>query len=122
MAIRSRSLEPKERGRDGITAAVIEHWRTFGLPGTLVWSIPNEGAKGQPGLTEGIPDLGVWTPWLGDKTGFIEIKRIGGRLSPAQKEIRDRYLAPLRIPYAVCWGRNEPIRQLELWGAVRETR
>jgi hypothetical protein len=114
-----RNAEPSE---DAITAAVLEHWRVFGVPGSLVASIPNKRAFGQAGLTPGMPDLLVLSPQLGALTGYIEQKRgRGGRLSDAQIDIG----ALLRLrgaPYAVCKGRDEPIAQLEAWGAVRKTR
>jgi|ERR1700733_10144324 hypothetical protein len=117
MGARRRGIfEPSE---DAITAAVVEHHRIFGVPGSLVAAIPNKRAFGQAGLTPGLPDLLVLSPQLGDKTGFIELKREhGGRLSEAQIEVGE--LLQLRgAPYAVCRGRDEPIAQLEAWGAIR---
>ena len=112
-------LEPSE---DQITAAVIEHWRMFGVPGSLVASIPNKRAFGQAGLTRGLPDLLVLSPQLGRFTGYIEQKRKqGGRLSDAQLDI-GKLLVERGVPYAVCRGRDEPIKILEAWGAVRPAR
>ena len=112
-------LEPSE---DQITAAVLEHWRTFGVPGSLVAAIPNKRALGQVGLTRGLPDLIVLSPQLGRFTGFIEQKRRrGGRLSDAQLGI-GKLLVERGVPYAVCRGRDEPIKILEAWGAVRPAR
>jgi hypothetical protein len=109
-------FEPSE---DQITAAVVDHWRVFGVPGSLVASIPNKRAFGQAGLTPGLPDLLVLSPALGPLTGFIEQKRgRGGRLSDAQIDIGE--LMRVRgVPYAVCKGRDEPIEQLRTWGAIR---
>ena len=120
MGARARThLEPDE---DAITAAVIEHWRVFGVRGSLVAGIPNKRAFGQAGLTSGMPDLLVLSPQLGRFTGFIELKRArGGRLSVEQKVMRD-FLLERGVPYAVCYGRDEPIAQLEAWGAVRKQR
>lgn len=112
-------LEPSE---DQITAAVIEHWRVFGVPGSLVASIPNKRAFGQAGLTKGLPDLLVLSPQLGRFTGYIEQKRKrGGKLSDAQIDI-GKLLVERGVPYAVCRGRDEPIKILEAWGAVRPAR
>jgi hypothetical protein len=109
-------LEPSE---DQITAAVLEHWRVFGVPGSLVASIPNKRAFGQAGLTRGLPDLIVLSPQLGRFTGYIEQKRKrGGKLSDAQIDI-GKLLVERGVPYAVCRGRDEPIKILEAWGAVR---
>ena len=109
-------FEPSE---DQITAAVIEHWRVFGVPGSLVASIPNKRAFGQAGLTRGLPDLVVISPQLGRSAGFIEQKRRRrGKLSDAQIDI-GKLLIERGVPYAVCRGRDEPIKVLEAWGAVR---
>jgi hypothetical protein len=109
-------LEPSE---DEITDAVVEHWRIFGVPHSLVASIPNKRAFGQPGLTPGLPDLIVLSPLLGERTGFMELKRAhGGRLSDAQLIMRELFLMR-RAPYAVCYGRDEPIERLRKWGAIR---
>jgi transcriptional regulator with XRE-family HTH domain len=111
--------EPSE---DQITAAVIEHWRAFGVPGSLVASIPNKRAFGQAGLTKGLPDLLVLSPQLGRFTGYIEQKRgRGGKLSDAQIDI-GKLLVERGVPYAVCRGRDEPIKILEAWGAVKPAR
>jgi hypothetical protein len=115
-ARRRKIFEPSE---DQITVAVVEHWRVFGVPGSLVASIPNKRAFGQPGLTKGLPDLLVLSPSLGALTGYIELKRgRGGRLSDAQADIGVK-LRLRGVPYAVCSGRDEPIEQLRMWGAIR---
>lgn len=112
---RAATLEPNEAA---ITAATLEHWRAFGVHGSLVASIPNMRAHGQAGLTKGLPDLLVLSPQLGARTGFIELKAGRGRLSVEQK-VMGGFLAERGAPYAVCRGRDEPIAQLEAWGAVR---
>jgi hypothetical protein len=103
---------------DDIAAAVLDHWRVLGLPETLVAGIPNKRAFGQVGLTPGLPDLLVITPFLGRATGYIELKRVGGRRSDAQIEIGS-LMERAKIPYAVTYGRDQPIDVLEAWGAVR---
>ena len=101
-----------------IQAAVLEHWLTLGLPGTLVAAIPNAFAHGQPGLTRGLPDLMVLSPTLGDRAGFLELKTDKGKPSAEQLAIGDLMKAR-GVPYAICYGRDEPIRWLELWEACR---
>jgi hypothetical protein len=109
-------LEPSE---DEITGAVVEHWRIFGTPRSLVASIPNKRAFGQAGLMPGMPDLVVLSRELGAKAGFIELKREhGGRVSDAQRDV-GALMTELGVPYALCWGRDEPIEQLRAWGAIR---
>jgi hypothetical protein len=112
------SFEPNE---DQIAAAVLEHWRLFGVPGSLVAAVPNAGCMGQSGITCGIPDLIVLSPLLGRMTGFIELKTKRGKLSAAQKEI-GALIVERRAPYAVTYGRDEPIRILEHWGVVTPQR
>lgn len=114
MARKRNIFAPSE---DDITAAVVDHWKLLGVPGSLVASIPNKRAFGQPGLRRGLADLLVLAPGL--PTGFIELKRDWD--SPLSDDQRDfgRLCERLGIPYAVCVGRDEPVRLLEAWGAVR---
>ena len=117
--MRARRRDYFEPSEDQITDAVVEHWRTFGTAGSLVASIPNKRAFGQAGLMPGMPDLVVLSMKLGDKAGFIELKREhGGRVSEAQRSV-GRLMQILHVPYALCWGRDEPIDQLRAWGAIR---
>lgn len=101
-----------------VQAAVLEHWLKLGLPNTLVAAIPNAFAHGQPGLTRGLPDLLVIEPCL--PVGFIELKRDKDSVvSDAQRGFGS-LCAKLGIPYAVCVGRDEPIKTLECWKVVRK--
>ena len=115
MRKRRASFAPSE---DGITAAIVAHWKILGVPGSLVAAIPNKRAFGQAGLTPGLPDLLVLSPKLGSLTGYIELKVERGRPSKAQTAMRD-LMRERGIPYALTHGRDEPIRQLEEWGVVR---
>ena len=99
-----------------ITRAVMAHWRTLGQPNTLVASIPNMGARGQYGLTAGLPDLMVIGPWL--PVGFIELKTDTGRVRDAQQAFAD-HCKRLNIPHAITRGRDEPIEILKSWGIVK---
>jgi hypothetical protein len=113
-----RDLRPLETQ---IQAAVVDHWRILGLPNTLVAAIPNAGAHGQPGLTKGLADLLVIGPDLPGEgsAGFMELKRDEyAKRTDSQWEFA-RLCADLDIPYAVTFGRDQPIRILELWGVVR---
>jgi hypothetical protein len=115
MARKRKIFAPSE---DDITAAIIDHWKLLGVPGSLVASIPNKRAFGQAGLTPGLPDLLVLSPQLGSLTGYIELKVERGRPSKAQTAMRD-LMRERGAPYALTHGRDEPIRQLEEWGAVK---
>jgi hypothetical protein len=101
-----------------IQQAVIDHWRAFGLPGTLVAACPNAKSHGQAGLTRGLFDLVVMSPTLGDRTGWLELKADRGVLSKDQLDIQVMMIR-LGVPHAVTVGRDEPIRQLERWGACK---
>lgn len=102
-----------------ITRAVVAHWRACGLPGTMVAAIPNMGARGQYGLTKGLPDLLVLSPEL--PVGFLELKTDKGRSRPEQEDFA-AMCNSLDIHHAITRGRDEPIRVLEAWGVVRAAR
>ena len=115
MARRGKIFAPRE---SLIQAACLQHWLAFGVPGSLVAAVPNANAHGQPGLTKGLFDLIVMSPTLGDKTGWLELKADDGALTDDQKKVRGVMIA-LGVPHAVAYGRDEPIKVLEFWGAVR---
>ena len=115
MARKRKIFAPRE---SLIQAAVIDHWKALGVPGSLVAAVPNAKAHGQPGLTRGLFDLVVMSPKLGDLTGWLELKAEDGVLSDAQKLFKLVMIAR-GVPYAVTYGRDQPIRVLEEWGAVR---
>jgi len=98
-----------------IHKAVIDHWKAFGRPDTLVATIPNARAFGQHGLTPGLHDLIVFGP---DFLGLLELKPTTGKLSAAQRNIHE-LCARNRIPSRASYGRDEPIRILEGWNIVR---
>lgn len=98
-----------------IHSAVIQHWRSAGKAGTLVATIPNQKAFGQPGLTKGLPDLLI----LGPKgVAFMELKAENGKLRKEQKAFRD-----LCNETGVSWflgrGRDEPIAILRELDVVK---
>ena len=114
---RQRAPAPVEKA---VQAAVVDHWRMLGLPNTLVAAIPNAGALGQPGLTCGLGDLLVLAPSLPGRVGFIELKREErSPLSDAQHDFA-ALCRLLGVAYALCIGRDQPIRLLEAWGVVRK--
>jgi len=114
MARKRKIFAPSE---DDITAAVVDHWKLLGVPGSLVASIPNKRAFGQPGLKRGLADLLVLAPEL--PVGFMELKRDWD--SPISDDQLDfgKLCMRLGVAYTVAVGRDEPIRMLEAWGAVR---
>lgn len=113
---RQRAPAPIEKA---IQTSVVQHWKLLGFPDTLVAAIPNAGALGQPGLTCGLGDLLVLAPSLPGHVGFLELKRDKhSPISDAQLDF-GALCAKLGVPYALCVGRDEPIRILEAWGVVR---
>lgn len=98
-----------------ITRHVMQRWRTLGLPNTKVASIPNMGARGQYGLTPGLPDLVCIGPAF---TGFLELKTESGKLSKAQEDFK---LLCIRnaIPHAVAYGLDQAVDVLEHWKMIR---
>ena len=106
----------KPMSEAAIHKAVVAHWRALGVPGSLVATIPNMGAMGQHGLTKGLPDLMVMAPGL--PVGFIELKAEKGRLSEAQLDFK-MSCEGIGVPYALTFGRDEPIAILEKWQVVR---
>jgi hypothetical protein len=117
VARRRKIYAPSETA---IQAACLQHWLTFSLPNTLVAAIPNAGAMGQPGLTCGLADLMVLTREIG--VGFIELKK-DRTCRPTKEQIAFSELCRiLGVPHVFAYGRDEPIRVLEGWGAVRPAR
>ena len=100
-----------------IHESVIAHWRALGQPWTLVATIPNAKAFGQPGLTKGLFDLLVLGGNVG--IGFIELKAKNGKVSEHQEEFR-RILHKAGVACVVTFDRDEPISVLEAWGIVRK--
>jgi hypothetical protein len=100
-----------------IQAAVLAHWQAFGTEGSMVAAVANANAHGQPGLTKGLFDLVVFSRTLGDRTGWLELKADDGKLSPDQQSFKVHLIAR-GVPYAVTYGRDEPIKILEIWGAI----
>ena len=115
MARKRKLFAPRE---SLIQQAVLDHWKAFQVPGSLVAAVPNANAHGQPGLTRGLFDLVVISPALGDRTGWLELKADDGVLSDAQKAVKLLMIAR-GVPYAVTYGRDQPIQVLTEWGAVR---
>ena len=102
-----------------IQTAVVDHWRTLGLPRTLVAAIPNQFSHGQPGLTKGLPDLMVIGPRVPGNLAFIELKKErGSHVSEAQLDFV-RLCHEHDVSVVLAYGRDEPIRILEDWGVTR---
>jgi hypothetical protein len=116
-AARRPKIIVRETGKEGIQAAVIEHYETFKLPNTDLRAIPQARAFGQYGLRRGTFDLLI----IGGNVtlAFLELKADDGTLSEEQEKFR-KLLISHSIPYAVTYGREQPIAVLEEWGIVRK--
>ena len=88
----------------------------MGVKDSLVATLANEYAHGQPGLTPGLADLLIIGP--GGFVGFMELKSAKGRLSKAQERFR-AICDACGVPHRVTRGRDEPIEVLAEWGIVR---
>jgi len=84
-------------------------WFSQRYPGTLIFAIPNGGKRDivtakklqMEGVTPGVPDLFVpaWSLW-------IEMKKPGGRLSEAQKNMIE-YLTRIGHTVIVAYGARD---------------
>src|SRR5260221_4345525 len=109
-----RAPDPNVPSEHQSQAAVISWWalacKGYELPPFALFAIPNGGARDpitgarlkQEGVRAGILDL-----MLAVKRGnfgglFIEMKKLGNRPSPAQKEVMD-YLARAGYERKICW-------------------
>lgn len=88
--------------------------------GYFVCSIPNEGKrsfamarkmKGM-GMKAGIPDLLVLGPNGAPDGFFIEVKRIGGKLSPAQVMLHQR-LKAIKWDVLTVFGYDDALQKLK---------
>ena len=104
-------------------------WARGWLPHQLrraLFAIPNGGKRGKreavrlkaEGVTAGVPDLFLSVPTKYHHGAYIEMKRKGGRLSDAQKDMIDMLI---KLGYAcyVCHGFDEAraalIEYMEDW-------
>lgn len=83
------------------------------LPSTVrFYTVPNDGARGQPGLTRGVPDLAFVRQ--GGSCAFIELKTDKGRLSEHQAAWLD-WCAENGVDAAVCRSLDDVRACLEAW-------
>lgn len=89
-------------------------WFRAKYPGVLIFHVPNERrcsiATGKrlkaEGVVAGVPDLAV-PAW----NLYIEMKRPGGKLSPAQKDVIE-YLKLIGCNVIVAYGAEDASRKL----------
>lgn len=117
---RALGITPRETEEQ---AAVIEWWglkcKAWGVPDRLLYHIANEGTRSaargrlqkKQGVRAGCPDLCLSVARGGFFGLYIEMKRLGGRLTPEQKEFH----ADLREQgYRVdtCYGAESAIETI----------
>lgn len=86
----------------------------------LLYAIPNGGLRNirvaiklaREGVKRGVPDLHLPVARGGYHSLYIEMKRIGGKLSPNQIEIIEK-LREQGHMVCVCYGAEQAIEQLE---------
>lgn len=108
---------------DQIHRAIVAHLNARGRPGTFYCHPANGGARNKIeaarfvglGVRAGVPDLVIV---IGGRALFLELKREGGRVSPAQAQMHAAIRAA-GAEVAVVYGFAEALNQLERWGAIR---
>lgn len=55
------------------------------------------------------------------RVAFLELKRCGGKLLPAQQEFK-AFCQAYDVRHAVCWSFDEAVAQLQEWGLLRKVR
>jgi len=99
-----------------LTLPVSSVWSTIGHGGMPLHPRTAARLKAQ-GLKPGIPD--VLIVWQG-RAIFVEIKRPGGRLSPAQKAMHERITSAGAV-VATCFSAEDVERYLSVIMPLRAT-
>ena len=106
--------------------AVIEWWRfackKYGVPEVSLMHIANEGtgsaARGRlqkrQGVRAGVSDLFLSVPRGGRAGLWIEMKRMGGRVSPEQREFLEK-MRDLGYDGVVCHGAEAAIEKIHAY-------
>jgi hypothetical protein len=120
--------DPRSPSELQIHCGVADALRMLARPGVLWSHFPSgesrdarTGAKlKHMGLQPGWPDFIIIVPdypW-GNRTCFLELKTIRGRLSPSQQEFRDNAVA-VGCLHSVARSVDEAVEVLSRWGAIR---
>ena len=92
-------------------------WKWTALPFGEYRTAATAGRLKRMGVMPGWPDLMFVSP-----TGvhhYVELKRAGGVLNPAQKEMRDFFVSA-GVPYLKSSRVDEVLATLQAWGALRK--
>ena len=112
---------------DSIQRALVDRWRWLGAPGSILAHLPNGGFRNKAtagrmraqGVLPGVPDLLIGSPASG--LAFMELKRRGGRLSPAQREVH-AILRGIGVEVLTLDDLDTAIAALEARGVIRGKR
>ena len=106
-----------------IHRAVVQHLFHRAAPGVFWSHVPSgekrpKGVGGKLvglGLKPGIPDLFLV---IGGRAHFLELKRVGGRLSTNQQKTQAHLQEAGAVVHTV-FGLDAALEKLEGWGAIR---
>jgi hypothetical protein len=103
-----------------LDAVLLKSHRVFACPNAARRTKGGHAANAVPGLRPGVPDLLIAGPE--GITYYIEVKRPGGRLSPAQEDWTS-WLWSNNCPCAVVYGLEDVRSALAAWSIpTREAR
>jgi hypothetical protein len=118
-----RPIHRRRRPEQQIQRAVIEHLKLRPVPGIFWFHVGNGGYRTpiearvfkSLGVTAGVPDLILIRE---GKTYGLELKAVGGRLTPVQ-ETAHVLMRAAGAEVAVAIGLDAALRQLERWGMLQ---
>jgi hypothetical protein len=115
-----RQKGPKEAA---IQCAVVKHLQSRAVAGVVWFHVPNGGSRNRieaaklvgAGVVSGVPDLVLIA---NGRAYGLELKAVGGRVSPAQQEMHRRWERAGGV-VAVAVGLDAALSTLEAWGLLR---
>lgn len=119
-----RSKSPRANPEEMLQRAIVQHLRIRGNPDAIWYHCPSgevrsarTGAKLKAmGVQKGVPDLCFLRP--DGSPAFMELKAVGGRMSPEQKAFQAKCTA-LGVDHAVVADIDTAIILLEDWGIIK---
>jgi hypothetical protein len=118
-----RSPQPYRPSEDLIHRALVGHLAVRARPDIAWWHTPNGGSRHRAeaarmsglGVKAGVPDF----LFVAGGRGYaLELKRPGGKLSPAQRDMHDK-LRAAGAEVATAYGLDEALAILKDWGLIR---
>lgn len=115
--------KPRRHEEDDLQAAIVAHLRLL-APKNVIWFHPaNGGSRSKRtagrmkalGVVPGIPDLAFT---LADgRSAYMELKAMGGRLSPEQRLFQSKCEA-MGVEHAVVYSIDAALNVLRAWGCL----